>query len=145
MSIFEMPSAAQSRPDEAMAQDEPRGGLDPRSVRIAGIITAALVVLGLMVSNAARPDPDVRPAVTSRVAPGAAAVEQAENVPAPAQPSVAPPNVDDEETAVSEEPAPPESDAPAWQDEQPISAESDSSGDGKWEDRHPGKGHGRWR
>lgn len=67
-------------------------GIDPRSVQIAGVVTAALVVLGLLVSHAAKPDAERAPALSSKVAPGAAAVEATEDipVPAPTQPSAAP-------------------------------------------------------
>ena len=144
MSIFESPTAVQPRVEPVAEDESPRRGFDPRSVQVAGIITAALVVLGLLVSNAAKPDAEPRPALSSKAGPGAAAIEEAEDVQAPTQPSpsVAPPTAESEEP-VAEDPASSESDEPAWQQPQDT-AETDSSGDGKWAD-HPGKGHGRWR
>jgi hypothetical protein len=56
---------------------------------------------------------------------------------------VAPPSVDDDESA-AEEPTSPESDASVWQEPQSVTGDTDFSGDSKW-DRHPGKGHGHWR
>lgn len=145
MSIFESPTAVQPADEPARDGDAPQRGFDPRSVQIAGIITAAIVVLGLLVSNAARPEAQTRPVLSSKVAPGAAAVEEAENS-SPAQPSVAPPTTAAEEPVV-DEPVAPESDVPAWRESDTSSdyyADYAEPGDGKREG-HPGKGHGRWR
>jgi hypothetical protein len=145
MSIFESPTAVQPRADEAAAEDtSPSRGFDPRSVQIAAVVTAALVVLGLLVSNAAKPDSAPRPALASKVGPGAAAVEEADNAPAPVVQSSAPANVDDDEAAAADESTSGESDASIWQEPQPVTSDTESSGDSKW-DRHPGKGHGHWR
>lgn len=74
-----------ARPDPASNPVVPTRGrsFDPRSIQIAGLFTAGLVVLGLLVSNAAKPDPEPRPGLTSRGEPGAAAVEQVDLAPDP--------------------------------------------------------------
>jgi hypothetical protein len=137
MSIFEFPAAVRSDADEPTVEDEaPSRGFDPRSVQIAAAITAALVMLGLIVSNMAKPDAGVRPVLTSRSGPGAAAIEEVERSPAPAEDSAAPANVNEDEPT-SDEPATTDSDT------SPVRQQPDAgrSPDGKW-DRHPGKGHG---
>jgi hypothetical protein len=144
VSIFEFPSATGPRPDgEAGDEAAPARSFDPRSIRIAAIVTGALVVLGLLVSHAARPDTGLSPALSSKIAPGAAAVEQSEHAPAPTQPSVAPVSVEDDQPA-SDSTASSDDTQSTWQEPQPSSDGAASSYDGKW-DRKPGKGHGRWR
>ena len=140
MSIFE-PIPRESRSDEATREldavppdDEAAysgGWLDPRSIGIAGLVLAGIVVIGLVASNAARPDPQQhRPAVGARVDPGAAAVEQAEA----------------EQTAPTADPSASsdESDGEA-SDDSPTRQEPDDSWSGDSKRDKPGKGHGRGR
>jgi hypothetical protein len=145
MSIFELPTAVQPPVDEPMLEEQaPSHGFNPRSVQIAAAITAALVALGLVVSNAAKPDTGLRPALTSKAGPGAAAIEQVERAPAPVEASVGPTDTQDDE-AVSDAPAAPDSDtAPVWQEPSSDTAQTDTSDGSKW-DGHAGKGHGHWR
>ena|SRR5689334_12214928 len=150
MSIFELPTSferVEPRTEHVTADELPRRGFDPRSVQIAGAVTAALVALGLLVSNSATPDA-VRPVVSSRVAPGAAAVETSEGaqgavpVPPPAPTPAPPVNAEADQPA----PAPPPKDnkeAPAWPDAQKLDGSIVPDGT-KW-DRKPDKGHGHWR
>ena len=145
MSIFE-PIPRESRLDvdefdEARSDDEPgpaAGSLDPRSIKIAGLAVIAIVVAGLVASNTADPESRPRPLVPSRVDPGAASVEQTEakrTVPTAgpsASPSVEPVDEGDD-------------DAPTWQAPDDSSDDYASSGDSRWGDNKPGKGHGRGR
>jgi len=145
MSIFE-PIPRESRWDDGTQDfDEvppdddsvpTAGSIDPRSIRIAGLAVLAIVIAGLVASNAAGPA-SRPPLVPSHVDPGAAAVEQTEakrNVPTAgpsASPSVEPVDSSDD-------------DAPRWQAPDDSSDNYSSSGDSKW-DSKPGKGHGRGR
>ncbi|MFL6089023.1 MAG: hypothetical protein ACJ71Z_02665 [Aeromicrobium sp.] len=144
MSIFESPTTLESRhesyvADEVVEADAPRKGVNPRSVQIAGAVTAALVALGLLVSNSAKPDDHVRPVVSTKVGPGAAAIEQ-NDAPQGAAPAPAPPPpVTDQPTA--EAPAPATGDASAGSDSGQLTGPVRQS-DPKW-DHHKGKGH--WR
>ena len=146
MSIFE-PIPRESHVDDgthefddaAWDDDSGRtsGSFDPRSIRIAGLVVSGIVVTGLVVSNMAEPEPRPRPAVASRVDPGAAAVEQTEvkqSVPTAgpsASPSVEP--VDENGDADAD-------DAPTWRGPEES---RDFSWDGKPD--KPGKGRGRGR
>jgi hypothetical protein len=142
MSIFEPPTEVQPvlEAEDGLdeAAEDTRRGFDPRSVQIAAIITATLVALGLLVSNAAEPDPDEsRPPLASKVAPGAAAVEEAEGAqgvaPVPAPEPVAPAPLENADSA---------DDAVDGSSDQDAAVGDDG---GKKGDGHPGKGHGRWR
>jgi hypothetical protein len=146
MSIFE-PIPRESAWDEETQELEdppspddsalPSRSLDPRSIRIAGLAVLAIVIAGLVASNAAGPASRPQPLVPSHVDPGAAAVEQTEakrSVPTAgpsASPSVEPVDSSDD-------------DAPRWQAPDDSSDNYSLSGDSKW-DRKPGKGHGRGR
>src|SRR5689334_17501675 len=99
MSIFELPTTLEPRHESYVADEvvepveadaAPRQGINPRSIQIAGAVTAALVALGLLVSNSAKPDDRARPVVSTKVGPGAAAIEQAD-APQGAAPAPAPP------------------------------------------------------
>jgi len=151
MSIFEPiprePDVDGTRELDAAAWDDdsaPVGGsFDPRSIWIAGIVVVGIVIAGLVASNTAEPESRVRPAVASRVDPGAAAVEQTEvkqNVPtvgSSASPAAEP--VDETSDTDTD-------DASTWQ--APEGSGDDSwSGDSKWDGKpdKPGKGNGRGR
>jgi hypothetical protein len=138
MSIFE-PIPRESRWDEdAQELDEPpwddgaapTAGFDPRSITIAGLVVIAIVIAGLVASNAGDPSSRPEPLVPARVNPGAAAVEQVEAK--QSAPSADPSSVERGDES--------DDDAPSWQapDE---SSDNASSGDSKW-DSKPGKGHG---
>ncbi len=146
MSIFE-PISRESRADDGThefddaAWDEdsaPTGGsFDPRSIWIAGLVVSGIVAAGLVVSNASDPEPRTRPAVASRVDPGAAAVEQTEvkqSVPT-AGPSASPTVEPVDETSDTDT-----DDAPTWQ-----APEESSDGSRSGKPDKPGKGHGHGR
>jgi hypothetical protein len=144
MSIFE-PIPRESRSDDGTREldaippgDEPvpaGGSLDPRSIRIAGLVVAVIVAIGLVVSNAARSDPQQpRPSVAARVDPGAAAVEQDEAKPSVPTASASPSDASDEV----------DDDSSTWQEPEGSRDDYSWSGDSKRDDR-PGKGHGRGR
>lgn len=130
MSIFE-PIPRESRWEdggqelnEATSNEEPgpeHGSLDPRSIKIAGLVLASLVVVGLIVSNIAEPEPRPRPPVAA-VDPGAAAIEHAEATQSDAP---ATDQADDNEPA-----------------EDDVDTDPPSRGS-KWDGDKPGKGHGR--
>jgi len=144
MSIFE-PIPRESRwdegsqePDEAPVGDDtapPGGSLDPRSIRIAGLVVVAIVVAGLVASNTAEPEDRPQRLVPARVDPGAAAVEQAEaKRPVPTADASA--SVDPADEA--------DGDAPTWDEPEDSGDDSRWSGDTK-SDNKPGKGRGRGR
>jgi len=133
MSIFE-PIPRESRwddsgqeYDEATSHEElgpEHGSLDPRSIKIAGLVLASLVLVGLIVSNIAEPEPRPRPPVAA-VDPGAAAIEDAEAT--------------QSDTPATDEPE---------DDVEPVDDDVDtetSSGGSKRDGAKPGKGHGRGR
>jgi hypothetical protein len=139
MSIFE-PIPRESRWDEDTHEldeaqwddDAPTAGFDPRSITIAGLVVIAIVITGLVASNAADPASRPEPLVPARVNPGAAAVEQVEAKQSAPDPS-ATPSVEAEDVG--------DDDAPEWQPNDSSDGFA-SSGDSKW-DSKPGKGHGR--
>jgi hypothetical protein len=139
MSIFE-PIPRESHWDDDEEEDEeddfpPTGPFDPRSIRIAGIAVSGLVLLGLIVSNAADRESQPRPLLPSvQVDPGAAAVEQADATRAARRPTAAP--------TTPVEPADAE-DAPRWQGRGDDSDDK-TSGRAKWDDK-PGNGNGHRR
>lgn len=102
MSIFEPTPRGARADDETQEFDDaawanlapPRGFLDPRSIRIAGLVVSGIVAVGLVASNTAEPEPRPRAAVASRVDPGAAAVEQTEAQPVPTADPSAPASAD---------------------------------------------------
>ena len=139
MSIFE-PIPRESRWDEDTQElDEAQwddnastAGFDPRSITIAGLAVIAIVIAGLVASNAADPASRPQPLVPARVNPGAAAVEQVESEQSAPDPSASPSDESKDES---------DDDAPSWQAPNDSSDDSPSSGDSKW-DSKPGKGHG---
>ena len=138
MSIFE-PIPRESRWDEDTQEldeaqwddDAPTAGFDPRSITIAGLVVIAIVITGLVASNAADPASRPEPLVPAHVSPGAAAVEQVEAKPSAPDAS---PSVESKDES--------DDDAPSWQAPNDSSDDFASSGDSKW-DSKPGKGHGR--
>jgi len=131
MSIFE-PIPRESRGDEdtqeldeAPSEDgaAPTAGFDPRSITIAGLVVIAIVIAGLVASNAADPGSRPQPLIPARVNPGAAAVEQVEAKQSAPDPSASPSDESKDES---------DDDAPGWQ----------APNDSKW-DSKPGKGHGK--
>ncbi len=112
--------------------DLPGWSLDPRSIRIAGVVLGGIVLAGLVVTNTAQREPHPRPLAPSvQVDPGAAAVEELES------------------TQVRR-PAPvPTTSAPAApveiSDEASIELVKDERPGKGWKskDDKPGKGHGR--
>lgn len=125
--------------DDATSDDElapERTSLDPRSIKIAGLVLASVVALGLIVSNTA--EPETRPrSIAVRVDPGAAAIDHAEAAQVDRQPAAsasAPPAADDTNRADD--------------DAEPVEYEVDTdapSRESKWDDGKPGKGNGRGR
>jgi hypothetical protein len=137
MSIFEPIPRESGWDEDAQEFDDarwdegpgPTAGFDPRSITIAGLVVIAIVIAGLVASNAADPSSRPEPLVPARVNPGAAAVEQVEaKQSAPtADPSASP-------SAESVD----ESDGDAQVDD---GTDAHASGDSK-RDSKPGKGHG---
>lgn len=121
--VDEWPSA------ESVPGPPSRGrSFDPRSIQIAGLITVGLVVLGILVSNAAKPDPGPRPGLASRVEPGAAAVEQVDLAP------------NDVSQGANDEPADLPGDVVDGDEDSSDGQSSDSSSDGdpwreRWQER----------
>lgn len=145
MSIFE-PIPRESRLgdgthefDDAAWDDEPPntgGSFDPRSIKIAGLVVSGIVVAGLVVSNMAEPEPRSRPAVASRVDPGAAAVEQTEvKQGAPTAGPSASPSVEPADQADSGDDAEDSGDD--------FSSSRDPKGDDKPDKPGRGRGHDR--
>jgi len=145
MSIFE-PIPREFRSDDGTGEFDdtawdgdhaPTGGsFDPRSIRIAGIVVSGIVVAGLVISNAAEPEQQRRPAVASRVDPGAAAVEQTEvkqRVPT-VGPSASPSVVEPVDEAASDD-AVSDDDVATWQAPKGRDDKPDKPG--------KGRGHGR--
>ncbi|HUS21230.1 MAG TPA: hypothetical protein VMZ66_04370 [Aeromicrobium sp.] len=141
MSIFE-PIPRESHWDEDTQEldeaqwddDAPTAGFDPRSITIAGLVVIAIVIAGLVASNAADPASRPQPLVPARVNPGAAAVEHVEaKQSAPSADPSASPSVESKDGGGD--------DAPRWQAPNDSSDDFASSGDSKW-DSKPGKGHG---
>jgi hypothetical protein len=123
--------------DEARWEDgsAPTAGFDPRSITIAGLVVIAIVIAGLVASNAADPASRPQPLVPARVNPGAAAVEQVEAKQSAPDPSASPSVKSTDEG---------DDDAPRWQAPNDSSDDFAPSRDSKW-DSKPGKGHGHGR